>query len=310
MPRQQPGRQEAPAKPVENSEQLLDKIMSDTVSNIDKTAERFKGELHDPTIGQFIRAIKKAKAIEILRKMIMPTMPLIRSLMNTPMGFLTDEKPDKPYTDEVLRDCVIEAMLSSVSIIGNEFNIISGKCYITQAGYKSKLENLPGLTDLDVTPGVPAMYNGQMVCRVRAQWKLNGMDMRLIGADNKDGRAFPIKVGSGSTPDNTTGKALRKGYKAVYEKCTGSKITEPDDEPETVPMPAATPKDDGELADKQLLDQMQFHVGRTGLSSEASAQMLVRHGCTDSRTITVTVAKAIIRELEALPMQRQAGDEE
>ncbi len=323
-PQQRTQQQPAQPKQIDPDEKLLDDIMSRTVTNIDKANERFSVELNAPGIGQFLRSIKKAKAIEMLRAMITPVMPLIHGLKNSPMGFLTDEKEGKsPYPDELIRDCVIEAMLNGVNLDGNEFNIIASKCYITQAGYWHKLKEIDGITDIDVTPGVPAMYNGQMVCRVRANWKLKGVSLRLIGADGKDGRAFAIKAGTGSTPDNITGKALRKAYKAIYEKCTGSTMTEPDEEAEViVPTVVATQeagempngrsslkKDDGELADGNLLDQVQMQFTRVGMVADGITQTLIRHNVTNSRDMTVFAAKAILKELEPMPTMRQPGDE-
>ena len=80
--------------------------------------------------------------------------------MNTETGFLTDRgharaKDKTPYDDDTLCNAAVEALLHGVNWDGNEFNIIAGRCYLTQNGYRRKVKETPGLADLRLSWGAP-----------------------------------------------------------------------------------------------------------------------------------------------------------
>ena len=88
-----------------------------------------------------VAAIREALTNDVMNAVIMP-------LVNTKAGFLTDRKPTRknpnpvPYTLDVVRSCVIEALTKGVLATGNHFNIIAGSCYITREGYAYLLKKL------------------------------------------------------------------------------------------------------------------------------------------------------------------------
>lgn len=229
---------------------LLDEIMEKTVSNLDKCAERFTEELANPAIGRLKRAIVLGMAISRLRTLITrPIIDMLMSLANTNLGFNTDRGPkskQEMYPESVVVDCAIEALLQGVLWTGNQFNIIAGKCYITQAGYYHKLRETRGLTDLQIFPGVPIVRDGQTCVRFGAEWKYNGIKNHLKDAKGEPGRTFSIITTQYSTPDATVGKAIRKGLKAIYDLIHGSEHTGGDDDAAEVTeqppsKPAETP---------------------------------------------------------------------
>ena len=76
-------------------------------------------------------------------------------LMNTKIGFRTDKDPNrprkkkdgtfetpKPYSTEVVRDCIIDAVINGLMPTGNQFNIISGTMYPTKEGYAALLKKI------------------------------------------------------------------------------------------------------------------------------------------------------------------------
>lgn len=217
---------------------LLDKAIEATAKKIDDVAGKYAKALEDPALQAFQRTLLTAQGIESLESILDDkVMARLMRLMNTPLGFLTD-KPTKTdpglYDVATVRRCIVAALLQGFFPVGNEMNIIAGKFYGAKAGYKRKCEELPGISDLEVIPGVPKLIEGRTVVRVRATWKMDGpdgkrIDKELTGADGQPGRVFAVRVNQGSTDDATIGKAERKAYKAIYELMTGTKITEGDD---------------------------------------------------------------------------------
>lgn len=202
-------------------------------------------------LDQFPKAFSLARGIRQLRELITPELLAdIRPLMNSPLGFMTDKnpatidyktgQPHKPYSDEIVRECFIEATLRGLSPVGNEWNILGGRCYVTKAGLARKLRELSGLTDFKPTFDVPKMVGEKgAVVRASATWKYNGIPDGLE-------RDFAVKVNSGMGSDAIIGKAERKLRAAVYEQITGSALSDGEaneqDSIETTATKTAEPK--------------------------------------------------------------------
>lgn len=170
-----------------------------------------------------IKALKAALTNEVMAP--------IAELMDTPLGFMTDKaNGSNKYPVEVVRDCLIQALITGVRITDNEFNIISGRTYIAKNGMKRLVRSIDGLTDLRVNYGVPTMKNGGAAVPCDASWRIRGVPDKLTCE-------VPVKVNSGMGVDAILGKADRKLHHRIYERIVGSEFTpqdgEIDDGPQT-----------------------------------------------------------------------------
>lgn len=226
---------EQPAPQAESA--LLDRIIEQTSDRLDALADRYTHAIAE-TPAPLRRAMILADGIHKLRQALTPElMQRIMALMNSQLGFKTDRpnrKDNTPYPEAIVKDCVIEALLQGVYPVGNEFNIIAGRCYITKEAYQRKVRELPDLTDLQLMPGIPRLDNGRTVVRYGASWRLAGSRQELRDAEGKPGRVFAIIAYESATADNILGKATRKALKAIYDQVTGSAHLGGDDDEEVV----------------------------------------------------------------------------
>lgn len=202
----------------------LDEVVNTSALSIAKSA------------GTFVEAVIMADSIQNLRDSITPEMMvLFTGLMNTSLGFKTDRdpnvkrtnKPDAiPYSNEVVKECVIEAILRGVKIAGNHFNILAGRTYITKEGYQHLIKKVEGLQDFSPLIGVPRKVDVGTVVNCKAKWTISGKQFS-IGYDN-DPIVIPVKIDEYTTNDAIIGKATRKFLKIAYERITG--IQTPDGE--------------------------------------------------------------------------------
>jgi hypothetical protein len=188
------------------------------------------------TAGKFERAFSTAEAMHALDAAITDDMMMrIVPLMNSPLGFLTDRDPEQtdrdgrplePYTVSVVKRCLIESVLRGLNPVGNEFNIISARAYITKAGFSRLIREYPGLADLRLKIGVPRMSkSGEgAIVPCSATWTIDGAAQKLPD------REIPIRVNRRMGSDAIIGKATRKLLAAVYEQMTGSDHTMPEGE--------------------------------------------------------------------------------
>ena len=165
----------------------------------------------------------------------------VKSLVDTPLGFLTDRKDGgkPPYTDDVIRDCVIEAMLRGAEPVGNEFNVIAGRCYLTKQFFERALRTTPGFSELRLIEGVPttAQNVGGALVPYRASWRMNGVPDSLVCDQTKDGDSrIAVRVNSQMGVDAILGKAKRKMLARIYARVTGSEWV--DDEHEEIVVDA------------------------------------------------------------------------
>jgi len=199
------------------------------------------------------RAVATSTALQRARKLVTQKFldDYVMPLMNSPLGFMTDKTGAKGNTDLYrpgdLVEPVVEALIRGFNIAGNEMNVISGRFYGAQNGYRRLVREIPGLTDLEEIPGSPVAENGNTSVRFIVRCKINGKEWFLKNEKGEPGRKFTIRVNAGMGPDAILGKAARKALKAAYEELTGTKITESDDpEPkegaEAAPIPTGRSK--------------------------------------------------------------------
>lgn len=202
-------------------------------------------------MGAIRKGFAMANAVAEMKRLITKEiMESIVPLQNTSLGFRTDNKDG--YSPAVVRDCFIEACLRGLNPVGNEFNIISGRCYITKEGFTRLLREMPGLTDLRLSFGVPKIMGDKgAVVTSAATWKFNGV------ADSIE-REIPVKINAGMGSDAILGKAERKLRASIYSQITGSTPSDGEaDDSDAIPTTAKKATDDLNAKLKETLTDAQ-----------------------------------------------------
>jgi len=170
----------------------------------------------------FKKAYVIAEATGKLQEMLTPEyMKPIMKMQNMKLGFLTDKK-DSGYPEQVVKLCLIEAVLTGVQPYGNQFNIISGNMYVTKEGFGYLLGNIPGL-DYSIIPSLPKVNQAKDGAAVdmTVSWSING---------KKQEKVIPIavKMNSFMGVDAVIGKATRKARAWLFSNLTGVEVGEGD----------------------------------------------------------------------------------
>lgn len=177
-------------------------------------------QIQDPVLA----GIATASATQRLRDSMSPDlMRLLMQLQNTPLGFLTDKRAGGYSVDEV-RDCMIVALGNLIGLIGNQFNIIGGRMYITKEGFHALLMQLHDTQGLlfHVTAGIPrAIGEKGAIVPVHVEWT-------YAGKSNTQDLELPTRINSGMGVDALKGKATRKAYAWLYEEITGNACADGD----------------------------------------------------------------------------------
>jgi len=132
---------------------LIKEQAKEAFSNALAIGKQYAGELANSE--EFFKPIVMAMAIKDLREALTPeAMAAVKELAGTSLGFLTDRKPNEQYPIDVIRECVVEAMIRGVGVVGNQFNIIAGRFYMARNGWEAKLRKA-GCTQIVPTVGKP-----------------------------------------------------------------------------------------------------------------------------------------------------------
>jgi len=139
-----------------------------------------------------IQALQLARGVSQLKQVLATpeVYSQIEALMNDHIGFVTDKDPNKsvknkqtqkwekqePYPKAVVISCVAEALSLGLYLHNNEFNIISGRCYPAQTGFKRMLSDFKRNTgtQTEVIPGVPQKSGPGYLCTCKVAWTLQG----------------------------------------------------------------------------------------------------------------------------------------
>ena len=173
-------------------------------------------------------AFCQAQGISLLQKaMTKEFMAVIMPLQGTALGFVTDRDSAGGYPAEVVRDCMISALMCGVGVAGNQFNIIAGKMYITLRGVERIVYGWPGIVFKEDPPGVPRVEeagSGALV-EMSATWTLDGKhdEMRCVkGANGDVDTRICVRVNKGMGTDAILGKARRKFLARVWTRLLGT----------------------------------------------------------------------------------------
>jgi hypothetical protein len=192
-------------------DQVIANLNSTVVSVI--TADGMQG---------FEKAFLIAEATAKLKAALTPEyMKPIMELQNTKLGFMTDKK-EGGYPESVVKNCLIEAVLTGVQPFGNQFNIIAGNCYITKEGFGHLLKNTEGLT-YEIIPQLPRIdaAKGSAAIVMKIEWSYK---------DQKKTREieFPIKVNQFMGADAVIGKATRKARAWLFNTIHNTEVADGD----------------------------------------------------------------------------------
>ena len=193
----------------------------------------------------FQTAALTAKAMIALREMfdrpgVMETMVI--PLRGSKLGFRTDRDVGgkQPYSENDLKDPIIEGLLKGARLTGNEINIIAGGAYLTREFFQLILSETVGL-DYKVVHGIPRTQPGGCTIVSTVTYTYRGAKTETEELE------LAIKGDKYSTVDAYRGKADRKARAWLYSRLTGVSVSDSDiddslaiDVQATVVPPAAT----------------------------------------------------------------------
>lgn len=178
---------------------------------------------------QFMIMAITANAIAEMRKRLPdPLVQGFKALENSRLGFKTD-KNNGGYPVPVVRECLIEAALMGLNVMGNEFNIIAGNVYITKEGFTGKMQRDSRFDNVCIDLSIPEIRQAEKraIVKFKADWKYGGKGMTMNGE-------IPVKWDNYSSDDAILGKAERKARARIWTRSTGTALPEGDAE-STVP---------------------------------------------------------------------------
>jgi hypothetical protein len=219
--------------------------LATTANEIDRIAQGAMAVFEQA--GNFAQELQVAQAIVDMRQILTPEiMAPIVALMNTDLGFRTDRDPKTasqpmtPYSMEVVKEVFIESKLRGFHSVGNEFNIIAGRFYGAQAGFKRKVrETTKGTFESSIDVPVMAPDGKSAKIKCRATWKVDGKgSVESIGVKPEDPCEFLVRVNAFMGADAINGKAERKLLKRVYERITGRSVPDADVDDGAIPVNA------------------------------------------------------------------------
>ena len=179
--------------------------------------------LNQTNLQGFERAYATAKSIEVLKGLLSQEyMAPIMQLQGNRLGFKTDKDKASGYPVEIVKNCLIEAVLMGLQPYGNQFNIIAGNTYPTKEGLGHVLNNWNGLK-YSLICGVPKpQQDGKSaIIDVNIKWTLSNKN-------SSETIPIAVKMDGYTSVDALVGKATRKGRAWLLGAISGMEITDAD----------------------------------------------------------------------------------
>lgn len=186
------------------------------------------------TLQGFERAYLIANATQQLKTLLTSEyMKPIMALQGNKLGFKTDKDQAGGYPEAVVKNCLIEAVLTGVQPSGNQFNIIAGNTYITKEGFGYMLDHYNGLS-YEIIHELPRINKESTSAAIvmNISWEINN------NGENTRAIEFPIKINKYMGTDAVIGKANRKARAWLYSNISGHEISDGDLEDHDAPASA------------------------------------------------------------------------
>lgn len=209
---------------------IIGKQVTDKTMNTDKNLQvsrKIDSEITQIFSNQqlqgFEKALKLSEGISQLRTLLDKNyMSSIMGLQGSKIGFRTDKDKESGYSEDVVKDCLIEAVLIGLQPAGNHFNIIAGNMYPTKEGFGYLLEQDGVNYTLRFGP-----------TKIDAPNKVARLDVEIEYFDKdavQQKTILPVstKWNTYATDDAIQGKATRKARAWLYNKLHGTQISDSD----------------------------------------------------------------------------------
>jgi hypothetical protein len=177
----------------------------------------------------FKKAFLVSEAISNLKELLtVDYMKPIMSLQGSKLGFKTDKDGKGGYSLEIIKQCLIDAVLIGLMPTGNLFNIIANQMYITKEGCGYLLNKTKGLSWRTIN-GLPHFNAEKSSCviDVTIEWTVN---------DVSSTQKIPIalKVDQYTSIDALSGKATRKARHWLLTLISGIELPEGEADSKTI----------------------------------------------------------------------------
>ena len=211
----------------------------------------------------FQKAFQMASAIERLNELLTDEyMKPIMQLQGTALGFKTDKDLVKNpsgkgylkgegYPIEIVKRCLIEAVLNGYQPTNNEFNIISATMYPTKNGLERKANEWVGLK-YSVVSSIKSFdqTKGSALIDSHIKWSLNGEPSDII-------IPIPIKIDMYTSVDAVLGKAKRKALAWLLSNISGEPVVDGDvEDTKFTIIPPKEIKSADEKENQRILDHI------------------------------------------------------
>ena len=218
-------------KALSQNTEIMNKLISECAILSTNVSEYEKSLMY----GHYLVEIKKQISGKVLE--------IVKDLMNTGLGFKTDHNPHDPqcrnkelYSDEIIKNCVTQAIMHGLRIHGNEFNILGGNFYATKEGLERIVNRNPGLEKKIVIKSRGFKKSQETdIWALSYEYEFKLKDRQEI----KDEVTVYVrgKQGNYEIPlDAVLGKARRKVLKTIYNQMTqGFFLLEDADDVDDIP---------------------------------------------------------------------------
>ena len=276
--------------------------------SLDNAAEELKNAWL--TTGNFARTIAYGIAAQKMRDALTDgVMTSLLKLKNSKMGYRTDEdaRNNQIYSNEVVRDCIIQAATLGLQCTGNQFNIIGGNMYVTKEGFTFLLREMARSGKLKKMnfvfyPAVITESSTQGTRRDGSQYqKIEREGRTKVDVsweyNNEPGSEqleFCIRVNAGMSQDAIIGKAERKAKAWLYNHLADQCVSDGELEP-TFSEPR---KAEGSVVDTSFQEPTALPERKRMPRTSESVSSLESVAPTDGEAVTVNAETAALAVAE------------
>ena len=195
---------------------------------------------------------------------------VLMALQGNPLGF----RVDKTYPPDMVKACAIQALMHGAYLVDDEWQIISGQCYLGQKYYVRRLKEYPGVTDIQIDIELPEALNDRiLLVGGYARCRKGGRLVEVFARKSEQfGDSRVAVTAHKGDIDQAQGKAKKRMAQKLFERIAGVQITDAEesvqvrlirDEP-----PEAAPRQITHTAEPEAVDWQAELLSHGGKDSQ------------------------------------------
>jgi hypothetical protein len=197
--------------------------MSELIASLNSVHSQMMVHIRSPRVDPIAQTLVIADALNNLRSLLKDEVVYrIRTLEGKPQGYLVDRKGKQPYTNDEIREVILQAFMQGAYMIYGEVTVIGGNAFLNKPYYRRMVDTWDSVTDVEFsTTGTFKFTEGIVYVPASISWSQGGKKQIIERLGDK---AIALRRHESTGVDAYIGKAEKRMLKLALHRISDYRL--------------------------------------------------------------------------------------